>query len=267
MPVYTLKTRQSMPALRRVVVATAGVMAGRSGDTAAIRGIKLRIATAFFSKVKQAFVAKARGGRDEAGITWRPLDPKTLAYSRRGLIKAVKTKRDRQQADYAGRPDAYWMSQAEFKKAYREVLPALMAHHPPAVAKGLAKQHAIRQAVQAKGGPTKISVARQLVPGSDYEILRDTGVLLNSLSPGTISGDSYNSKPGQVVRTAPGELICGTNVAYAAAHHYGVRSRGIPARPLWPRPTQIPAAWLAEFSAAGQRGLEKLLLLELRRAG
>src|SRR5437868_10069394 len=53
-------------------------------------------------------------------------------------------------------------------------------------------------------------------------ILRDTGLLFNSLSPG------ISARPN------PGQVIVGTNDPKAAWHHRGTTT--IPARPLWPDP-------------------------------
>lgn len=81
------------------------------------------------------------------------------------------------------------------------------------------------------------------------DILRDTGVLFNSLSPGEIVGSSadasYAPAPNQIVQDRPGELIVGTNVRYARAHQFGIR---VPQRKILPDPGTIPASWLAYFA-------------------
>ena len=50
--------------------------------------------------------------------------------------------------------------------------------------------------------------------GRQVDILRDTGLLLNSLSPGVVSAE-------QVFKVAPGTVIVGTNRKWAYCHHYG----------------------------------------------
>jgi hypothetical protein len=79
------------------------------------------------------------------------------------------------------------------------------------------------------------------------EILRDTGLLLNSLSPGVSSSE-------QILRTGPGEVVVGTNRKGAAAHHYGVPGR-LPQRRLWPEPSRWPSSWWAELVEQARAGL------------
>ena len=67
----------------------------------------------------------------------------------------------------------------------------------------------------------KIEGAKTLVDKYGHrivEILRDTGLLLNSLSPGVYSSE-------RVFKVGHGEVIVGTNRKGAAAHHHGVPGR------------------------------------------
>lgn len=75
------------------------------------------------------------------------------------------------------------------------------------------------------------------------EILRDTGILLNSLSPGV-------DPPFQVLRTEPGVVIVGTNVTCAKYHHSDkprkMKKDGtpkLPQRRLWPTVDKWPSKW------------------------
>jgi hypothetical protein len=110
--------------------------------------------------------------------------------------------------------------------------------------------------------------------GRSVEILRDTGVLLASLSPGTLdaSGKNY-SKPTatgkskrakaireggaqQIFEPGAGEIIVGTNVKYAATHQHGDRKRNIPARPFLPDENNpVPAIWFDRWAVLANKAL------------
>jgi hypothetical protein len=85
------------------------------------------------------------------------------------------------------------------------------------------------------------------------EILRDTGVLLNSLSPGTLTTGpqpSYQKPDGdggqeQVFDLFDAGVIVGTSVAYAAAHQDGIPGRLV-ARPFLPVGA-VPQVWLQRW--------------------
>lgn len=88
------------------------------------------------------------------------------------------------------------------------------------------------------------------------EILRDTGLLLNSLSPGA-------TIPEQVFRVEPGAVVVGTNRKGAAAHHHGVPGK-LPQRRLWPDPKDWPDTWWADITDQIKQGLIDLAI-ELAR--
>jgi hypothetical protein len=72
--------RADVVALVRTLVAAA---AGRGPDPlGVVEPVLTRGAVALLSKIQQAFVVKARGGTDEAGISWKPLLRKTVAQRR-----------------------------------------------------------------------------------------------------------------------------------------------------------------------------------------
>lgn len=81
------------------------------------------------------------------------------------------------------------------------------------------------------------------------KILRDTGILFNSLSPGILTKTGYRKpkKKGgseQIMDVSAGQVIVGTNVAYADTHQNGSPSRKIPARPFLPRSqSDVPRIW------------------------
>lgn len=139
-------------------------LTGRSTDLAEeAKGIQLRIGTVLMSKISQAFEDKARGGRGEDGITWKPLAPATI--------------RRRQKRNRRGQKE-----------------------------------------------------------NTDVEILRDTGLLFGSLSPGTFTKDT-------ILQAGAGRVIVGTN--QKPWHHRGTRR--LPARPYWPPDGKLPADWWADI--------------------
>lgn len=83
--------------------------------------------------------------------------------------------------------------------------------------------------------------------GRSVEILRDTGLLLNSLSPGVASAD-------QIFRLAPGTVIIGTNRKGALFHHMGIPGR-LPQRRLWPDPKRWPKSWRLDILEQLRQGM------------
>src|SRR5262249_17840054 len=102
--------------------------------------------------------------------------------------------------------------------------------------------------LKAEGAKTKLAT----LGGRSVEILRDTGLLLKSLSPGVQSAD-------QILKTTPGAVTVGTN--RMPWHHRGIPGR-LPARRFWPEPGAFPDGYLDPFVLAAQRGvLEAVALL------
>lgn len=257
----TIKIRYGSDELRRRLSLLMAALAGRERNDL-IEGAKLRVAVAFFSKVKEAYIIKARGGIDETGMSWPPLSPKTLAYGRHtqsGKSRVLKTTAKKQQKAGANK----YQSLRAYNVAYREALARFSLSLPKAEAKRRAQNVAFYVA-NKKSGPTKIAAAETLRPGADYDILRDTGILLNSLQPGIVTGGTYSPKEGQVVESEGSILAVGTNVEYAATHHYG--RKHIPARPLWPKPSNVPQSWKTAFADAMQRGIERAVEIATRAA-
>ena len=140
-------------------------------------------------------------------------------------------------------------------------LPALLQGHAPdptGLARGIRLRIGMttlslcKQAyvTKAAGGTDEAGQSWQpLRPGTrakqgSRQILRDTGRLLNSLSPGL---------PGNILDSRPGEIIIGTNVSYAQYHQSGTPR--MPARPLWPPPRTWPASWWRQIQQQARDGL------------
>jgi len=217
---------------------------------------------AALSDIKADFVKKARGGVGEDGVKWPPLSPRTLAYSRRfgpGEQTQLKTaaglgRGHRHAPVGTGLLDAAQLKR--WKKYFSQALAWLATKYPINQAKSIAAGIAWNK-IKAEGGKTKLEVYGH----RDVEILRDTGVLLNSLSPGELGGNgaSYAKPKGegggdQVFSLLANGVIVGTTVKYAATHQYGDPKRKIPARPFLP--ARAPQVWLDRWSGAFARALE-----------
>jgi hypothetical protein len=101
------------------------------------------------------------------------------------------------------------------------------------------------------------------------QILRDTGLLLNSLSPGVVVGDARPPvppplPPRQIFRRTQGAVIVGTNRRFAGAHHNGVPGR-IPQRRLWPKPSNWPSRWWTALAAQAKMGVVDIVAWLLRK--
>lgn len=205
------------------------------------RALLLRIGLTLLGRIKRAFIVKARGGTDEAGDRWQALSPKTVAYSRRGRSKTEKKRATRPSQALTKKQQERWW------EMYRRSLARFKGD----------KSAAARVAwtiLKAEGATTLFDK----YGGRRVEILRDTGLLLNSLSPGSGSAE-------QVLRTGIGEVTVGTNRKGAAAHHRGIQGK-LPRRPLWPDPRKWPSSWWQDILEQVQQGMLDIALQVIRSA-
>lgn len=221
--------------------------AARSGGTVQ-DAMMTRCGMTALGRIGRAFLVKSRGGTDEAGDTWQPLSPKTIAYSRtrsRGKGGRTKTERGR-----GSRPSQALSEKQQVRwwQVYKRQLAIYKGNkaHAAAVAWIVLKREGARTILD-KYGNRKV------------DILFDTGVLLASLSPGENSAES-------VFRVAPGEVIVGTTRKGAAAHHHGVPGK-LPQRRLWPHPSRWPSSWWLDILEQLQQGLMDLAVSTLKGAG
>lgn len=249
MPRYVIHTRLRRDELRTRLAEIPRILSGRLPDKLGIaRGFMLRLAVAWLSKIKQAFIVKARGGTDECGISWPPLSKKYLAYGR-----GPKSTRTAGKLSPGGKDG--FMSKAQLKqwrRTYARNLAWLATDLPLSEAKSQAARIAWAEAKRA-GVKTKLEV----FGNREVEILRDRGLLFNSLSPGVLSerGPSADYEPpeGQIVNLSPGELAVGSNVEYLKYH------QGTPEKPgrrrIWPSASEIPVSWIEDMNETAASGL------------
>lgn len=238
-----------------------------SGHPDLVFGFKMRLANTALSKIKTAFEVKADGRTDEAGQSWPDLTQEYKAYGRRfgpgeqlALRRAAGIK-DRSGTKFAPGGKDGLLTEAQLVKWRRIYAQALAQFLVRGDTLRDAKSHAAAIAwinIKAEGGQTKLNVYGH----RHLQILRDTGVLFNSLSPGV--EDKPAGVEHQVVREASGAIIFGTNVLYAAAHHNG---KGLRNRRLWPKLEQWPASWWTAIAAAGSRGVVRLTVVLFEQSG
>lgn len=221
------------------------------------QGLQLRIGAAALSLIKVAFIAKSRGGTDEAGDSWTKLSPKYVAYGRRH----PELTQIRKQAKAEGRPGRPMLTKKQDER-WRRIFAGKL-HQVSAKQRKMtifggtstqAKSAAAAYAwavLKAEGGQTIFDNFKD----APVEILRDTGVLLNSLSPG-VNGPSGHEN--QVFRVQPGTVIVGTNRKGAAAHHKG--SGKLPERRLWPRVERWPSSWWQQITGTLRDGAAQVLI-------
>jgi len=233
--------------LREVLRALPALLSGKAADpTGAVRALWGAVGLRALGLIQEAFLVKAKGGTDAAGITWDKLSPRYVAYGR--THPGLNSKR--QQAKAKGRPgrplltdkqDALW------RRTYAQAL-ARLARQGHAGAKGHAAAIAWR-AVKAAGGQTILA----RYGNAPYEIGRNTGVLFNSLSPGSTPAPANKD---QVFDVGPRGVTVGTNVRYAAAFHAK--------RPLWPDKGRVPESWRQTLAGTLAEGIKRLLALVVK---
>ena len=260
-----IATRLTAPEVRQLI---ADLVAGLGGHVAdpelerLVHGIRLRAGMVALSLIQEAFVIKARGGTDDAGIKWDPLSPRTIAYGRR--LGPGDPRPYRASTRYGSRPYLTDAQDRRWKRIYATRRAWLIARH------GLSEEDAGARAAQIAWATLKEEGAKtklELLGSRDVEIGRDTGRLLASLGPGTDRPQDHplESAPApppdpaevgdRILRDEPGIVIVGTNVEYAGTFHAR--------RPLWPYDGVLPDAWQEEILDAVATGISEALVRAL----
>jgi hypothetical protein len=265
--VYFHGTREQA---REIVRNLAAILTGRTRDSLNIaQGVFLALGFAALSDIKADFIRKSHGGVGEDGEQWPKLSPEYLAYQRRfgpgekrALNKAagvtagmkfapgsiLKTTVIEHTITEKIVQNKGLLTKAQVKRwnlIFSRTLARLLLSMPPGEAKARAAQIAWAT-LKREGAKTMLDVYGH----GEVDILRDTGVLLNSLSPGRITGSTY-SKPTadggeeQIFTTIANGVIVGTNVPYASVHNHGSAKLGIPKRQFLPK--EAPRVWVERW--------------------
>ena len=223
-----------------------------SNDGGITKLILLRMGLALLGRIRKAFIDKARGGSDEAGERWPKLSPKTIAYKRRhpGLPPQKARGQDRFRPSWILTKD----QREDWWNIYRR---GLARYHGD-------KSHAAALAwflIKARGATTIL----EQYGDRQVEILRDTGLLLNSLSPALEADNATHVPPVpyQVFKVQRRDVIVGTRRKGALRHHLGMPGR-VPQRRLWPRPHRWPASWWTDMTEQAKQGIIELILYLLK---
>lgn len=218
-----------------------------------VRVLLVRIGLAALFRIQKAFIVKSRGGTDETGLRWAPLSPRTIAYSRRHPGLPKRRPRRQYHPSYAltkKQRDRWWT-------IYKRSLARYAGD----------KAHAARAAwfvLKQEGATTLFDRYSK----TQVDILRDTGLLLNSLSPVTPPQSATSSPPKrdkQIFLLRRGEVRIGTNRKGAAAHHEGNPRRKLPQRRLWPEPGKWTPQWWDDLLTQARQGIIDIVLHLLRR--
>ncbi len=261
----TVYFRGTRADITRIALQLAAVLAGRAPDTHGVaRGFMLTLGFAALTDIKEAYLIKAAGGTDEMGIRWPPLSPETIANRRVG--RGDKTTRKRKGETFLQRLpriESANLIKLREKIRKRETTKALKRFRlslPEGEAQRRSKIVGGLKATR-ETGQTKV----ETLGGRSVEILRDTGVLLNSLSPGRLTGSggsvTYSPPSGeggseQIFELGAGEVIVGSNVIYFRTHQRGDRKRNIPQRKVLPdAETPVPQAWWDRWQALANKAL------------
>ncbi len=258
---HVVHVRASRAQIRRLVLSLPDASAGgRSEAGNLVKQMLIRLGMTLLGRIKRAFIVKAAGGTDESGLRWKPLSPSTIAYKRRhpGLPPPARRASKRPSAALTGEQRQEWWGH------YRKYLAVYKGDEPKLTDEADGKSHAAAMAwflMKQKGVQTLLDKYGN-VP---VQILRDTGLLLNSLSPGVedpATATAIPRIPEQVFRVGRRDVIVGTSRKGAKAHHTG---QGRPKRPLWPEPRDWPASWWDELLEQAKLGVVDVLLYLLGR--
>lgn len=246
---------------RQTAIRLRATLTGRVPDPRGIaKGVFATLGMLALSDIKADFVRKADGATGEDGNTWPPLSREYLAYGRRfgrGEQKKLKDAYGLGRRHHLAPGDNKGLLTAAQLKRWRKLFAGHLQRLLVSLPEGAAKARAAQIAwtiIKSEGAQTKINV----FGGRKVQILRDTGILLNSISPGRIVNGEYQlpTREGgeeQIFQTIVNGVIVGTNVPYAATHNYGDPSRKIPKREFLPE--KVPQVWLDRWASGTERAL------------
>lgn len=261
--IYVATNRQNV---RQAVIDTVRAVTGMASTGEQImlaQGVHTSIGVAALSDIKEDFIRKSRGQVGEDGQKWPPLSQEYLAYQRRfgskekaALKKAAGLNRgNRHRGLLSAAQDKRW--QMIFATTFKRLAPSM----GESAAKARAGQAAWAQ-LKREGAKTMLEVFGNRV----VDILRDTGVLFNSISVGQVSADgSYNAaSPDQIFELTANGVIIGTKVPYARRHNRGTHK--MPKRQFLPV-DGAPEAWLNRWAKVGRDSLEYAITWSIQNLG
>lgn len=261
--IYVRASRQFvLDAIARIPQVASG---GSSEAQSAQRALLVRLGITALGRIHSQFIVKAKGGTDDCGLKWPPLAPSTIAYSRRhpGVLWPGSRR-----APYA----PSWMLTAQQRKRWWSIYHGFGGVKP----KGRAYHAKTNQyddwaaarawnILKSEGAKTLIGEYGNATSdiNGPIQILRSTGLLLNTLSPPRFLADGGAAKiKDQVFRVGRGDVVVGTNRPWAGTHHEG--NGRIPQRRLWPDPNQWTQSWWEDLESQAAEGLLDIAVFMLK---
>lgn len=255
-----INVRGSRQKIRRIMETVRDQVRDTSSEAA--KQLMVRMGLTLLGRIKAAFIVKANGGVDDCGLQWPKLKKSTVAYSRRHPGVPPSSKR-------AGFSPSWMLTKKQRERwwsLYRQFLgkaPQGAAYHQRGAQAGSGWAAARAWKILKSEGAQTLMMVYGDTP---VKILRSTGVLLNSLSPGVSPMEAKPQPPtveDQVFRLGVGDVIVGTNRKFAVVHHEG---RGhVPQRRLWAEPDKWPANWWLDITEQGQAALLEMVIAEMQK--
>lgn len=246
--------RGTVAELKQAIRALPRILAGLAPDSGGVaRSLQLTMGVALLSQIQQSYIVKSRGGVGSDGIKWKPLSRAAIAARPitagekkaagikgkrvRGLLTPAEDKRVRGLLTPA--EDKRWRKIFGTRKAW------LMGHGMGEQAAAARSASIAWTVLKSEGAKTRLGT----FGGRSVEILRSSGTLFRSLTPG-VEDRPYTGADAdkQVFEVPRGSVIVGTKVPYASRQHA--------TRPLWP--AAIPPPWWTAIKLAFGRGLVKV---------
>lgn len=245
-----------------------GTCAGRLPDSSGVSARLLEtMGMELLGKVQEAYVRKSEGGTDALGIKWQPLSAVTLALRQKkaGGKVAAKLQTELKKLP-APRQRLIAVHYRRLLRLYRAAERGRSigtqerrhAKHLLNLMRPFISKTRYESTLATLTKPLKEKKAQQTaLIGAFALILRDTGRLLNSLSPTITSAD-------RVLRVSPGAVSVGSNVMTKSGHnllslHNSDKPRKLkkdgkpklPRRQILPdKAKPIPAAWWKDIADA-----------------
>lgn len=208
------------------------------------------LAYQLFARIEEAFVDKSKGGTDDLGGYWKPLDPKTIAAR---PLTEKQAKRLKVSEGERG------LLTPEENRQWKGIFASLFAKHRQVMNDQRAKYLAAKSAwaiMKSRGAKTRIGLlSRRKVP-----ILIVSERLLESVSAGTLSGNRYYKPKEQLFEYEDGEIVLGSEVPYA--EYVNKKRKIIPSATAMTR-----GGWIRDSLKASSVALAEVIAERVKKLG
>ncbi len=242
--------------LTEIIRQLPSMIAGRTPDRDGIAaGFRARIAWTFFSLVAPNFNELGRGQPGVDGDKWPPLTKEYLAYQR-----PVKGRQPPKAGGLAPGGNDGFLTPAQLKQ-WKQIFADRYAFYVMRESDEKAKEIAARLAwheIKKQGAKTKLQEFGGRKVGVEYQTLVDTGRLRQSLQPGELIdrgiAAEYQPSEDQVSEDLSYQIVVGTNVQHAGAHHNAKSPKR--RRRFWPE--RFPNFWWDQIFGVARSGILRI---------